>query len=268
MKPLAHALILAALLSATSALRLAEQAYYSKDLAKVIGRASAVRAREIQAGWKSQRFDKFDSDATQATVMDKVRQQESGLSDPQRAKLELKVRGILHYFAQPTFEEYYRLRTDGLHYHFSPEGSMSNRLALALQRGKIAPTVDERQIVKFLWEADRERAGVPGMSKITAASVDSFKAAISHTNSGKLLIVGPIRQGFTIAGEVANPGFHYTVSNASDSIPVLFEFSFLAKEDSGVSGPLLVSLLWLEHDQDWALNRLITDQWLPFQTLF
>jgi hypothetical protein len=81
--------------------------------------------------------------------------------------------------------------------------------------------------------------------------------------------MGPVRQGFTVAFEVMNPGFHYSSTNALASVPLLFEFSFLAKIDgSAVSGPLHISLLWLEEHQDWALNRLIADSWLRFQTLF
>jgi hypothetical protein len=161
------------------------------------------------------------------------------------------------------------LRTRGLRYEFIPENASSNELVKAYREKKLASLADEKGAVRLLWESVRQHDGQPIATKITAVALDTVKAAVSHTNSGKALIVGPARQGFTVAAELRNPGFVYPGTNAPGVLPLLFEFSFLAKiDDIGAAGPLLISLLWIESDQDWALNRLITDQYLPLQTLF
>jgi hypothetical protein len=269
MKPLAHLVVFIALLGVTLGLRVGGRPYYSKDLEEVIWRASRIRARDIQMGWQSSRYETFGSQAAEATILEKLRQQETGLSGVQGAKLEAKVRGLLRYLGEPTFGAYYSLRTRGLRYEFIPESAASNQLAKACREKKLASLADEKGAVRLLWESVRQHDGYSVTTKITAVALDTVKAAISHTNSGKALIVGPARQGFTVAAELRNPGFHYPGTNEAGVLPVLFEFSFLAKiDDVGAAGPLLISLLWIEPDQDWALNRLITDQYLPLQTLF
>jgi hypothetical protein len=83
------------------------------------------------------------------------------------------------------------------------------------------------------------------------------------------MLVGPVKQGFTIAVEAFEPGFHYAMTPEEAAHPTLFEFSFLARRSgSSIAGPLYVSLIWVEGDKNWALNRLVADNWLRMQTVF
>lgn len=269
MKPLAHSFTFLCLLAVVLALRVVGRDYYSRDLSKVMGKASEVRAIEIQAGWKSRRFKEFNSEETKAAILEKIHNQELNLSDLQKAKLEAKVEQLLHYFDRPTFEDYYRLKTQGFHYQFLPKGVTSNLLAQARKDSRLAPSADTKETVRFLWNKVHQHAGEMVISRIRAVALDSVQASVSHTNSGTALIMGPVKQGFTVAAEITNPGFYYGIPNTPESVPLLFEFSFLAKVDeSAVVGPLHISLLWLDQDQEWALNRLIADSWLRLQTLF
>src|SRR5258708_7831480 len=98
------------------------------------------------------------------------------------------------------------------------------------------------------------------LPKLTAISIESVLGAISHTNSGRVTLGGPVRQGFTVAAEALEPGFRYDLHDGSSSSPLLFEFSFLAKaSESAVTGPLHISLIWVDSDRTWALNRMILD---------
>src|SRR6266436_978276 len=199
MRPVTHLLIFVSLLSLTVAIRLVGRGYYSHDLEKVVGAVSQRRALEIQAGWKARLYEKLSSEGTQATILDKIRRQELSLSDLQKAKLETRVRELLRYLAQPSFEDYYRLKTAGIHYQFAPEGLASNVLAKACQQNKLRPSADTKESVRFLWDRVHDRAGKTIASSITAVALDSVAATVSHTNSGKTLLTGTAKEGFTVA---------------------------------------------------------------------
>jgi hypothetical protein len=103
------------------------------------------------------------------------------------------------------------------------------------------------------------------LQAIEAISLPSILATTTHTNSGRVMLGGPIKQGFTVAAEAFDPGFRYP----SDEPPLLFEFSFLAKaHNSSVVGPVHISLVWAKDDGTWALNRMVLDTWFGYQTLF
>src|SRR5579859_7807156 len=81
MKPMAHSLTFLCLLAFVLALRMVGRDYYSKDLSRVMGKASEIRATEIQAGWKSRHFEEFNSEETKAAILEKAHKQEFNLSD-------------------------------------------------------------------------------------------------------------------------------------------------------------------------------------------
>jgi hypothetical protein len=90
----------------------------------------------------------------------------------------------------------------------------------------------------------------------------------AQTNAPGALLTGPVNNGFTASYDSIDPGFVYDTAKRPGP-PLLFEVSFLAKANgSQNAGPVYISLLWVEEDQNWALNRLLTDSWLRIKTLF
>jgi len=61
------------------------------------------------------------------------------------------------------------------------------------------------------------------LPEITAVSLDRLAITISHTNSGRLLLGGQVRNGFTIALEACDPGFQYQGRAERLREPLLFE---------------------------------------------
>jgi hypothetical protein len=191
-----------------------------------------------------------------------------GLSDLQTIKLRARVEDLVHYFEHPDFNEYYRLKTQGVRYEFVPRQWTTNFLRpTPVSAERSDDSVRQRLFV--LWEKVHSHNGKTALPKLTAIAVDSISGAVAHTNSGRVMLGGPIKQGFTVAAEALEPGFVYPSAQKTSSAPLLFEFSFLAKaNDSGVAGPLYISLIWLDHDETWALNRMVLDTWHGFTTLF
>lgn len=269
MKATAHLGLFAGLIAVTIAPRIVWPSYYTREQQAVAGKASAQRANEIEAGWKRLEYADLHLPETEAALLKKLDSATGGLSDAQKLELTPRLVQLIHYFEEPSFERYYRLKTEGLDYYFVATGD-SNNLHAAVDRPTTqTSTADPKEQSRNLWNSVHQYKGERRLPKITSVALNTVEASISHTNSGRVLLGGPVKNGFTVGREALNPGFHYRGAPWLPNEPVLFEFSFLAEaNNSGNVGPMYVSLIWIDKDHKWALNRLVVDTWLGFDTVF
>jgi hypothetical protein len=227
-----HIWIFGATLGVVSALRFVFPARYGADLHRAANDATASRSREVEATWRAQAY--------------------SGFSAAKVAR----------------FEEYYRLKTDGFRWTFAPSARAVAFLG-PLTGGQVSPKrhADAKEFVRLLWHKT-QAGGEPCLPKLTAVCLWSVRGGIAHTNAPALLLVGPVKNGFTASYDAVDPGFDYSGAHRPGR-PLVFEVSFLAKANGAESaGPVYVSLLWVEADQNWALGHLMTDVWLHINTIF
>lgn len=257
-------LLLAAISGTALALRATQKEHYAND-AKLLGeRSLAQRSREIETEWRRLTYTPLLDSTVEAQCLARLDWSILQLSDLQKEKLTARLSQVLRYLAKPDFEVYYAMKTDGLHYLFGPQPT-----TLLGTNAEVREPSDRKAWLRAGWDKFHVHDGAAHVPRLDAVCISSFVGAIGHTNSGKALLNGKVKKGMTIAVESLNPGFSYQANSWPAQEPVLFEFSFFAKAGpSGNVGPLHISLLWLDQDQDWAINRLIADQWLHFRTFF
>jgi hypothetical protein len=242
--------------------------YYANDVRQAAGRAMTTRARDIQADWKKTPFTGVSNVGLEEAFLGKIQWSSLGLSDVQTTSLTNRLVELIRYFEQPDFETYYRLKTDGFQYRFVPAMWVTN----FLREAALVSTQfdgDPKELIRILWGKVHNNNGNAVLPKVTAICLESVAGTVSHTNSARVMLGGPIKQGFTVATEALEPGFQYALHRNAGLSPLLFEFSFLVKvNESGMAGPLHISLVWVDADKTWALNRLILDTSLGFQTMF
>jgi hypothetical protein len=171
---------------------------------------------------------------------------------------------------RPTFEDYYRLKTQGLHYRFQVSTQAMRCLTNAADGGSGFPS-DQKGATKAVRAAVHSRTGQLHVPRLSAVCLDHIAAATSHTNTGWSLLKGRVAKPFTVAAEQVNPGFMYFAESGDPSGTQgdFFLLSFFAKfRDSDNVGPVFISLAWSSEDQTWALSRMLADRWLQLHTLF
>jgi hypothetical protein len=195
------------------------------------------------------------------------------LTEVQRSLLRRRVAELVKYLQRPTFDEYYRLKTEGLHFRFRPAASTEG---LARTRAGVPGSGaydGPRAVSQALWDgthAGSTRADAP---RLAAVCLDRLASGIAHTNTVWTLLKGEAAQPFTKAGEALDPGFDYLSSTdlqpGAPTEPVFFHMSFFARFDHSENvGPVFVSLGWLPQDRAWSLCRMLSDKWLALHTLF
>ncbi len=270
----AHALIAGLVLLLTLSMRLALSERYRLERRKIEAAAAKRRSSDIAAGWNRMSFSAPSRGKLGDAFVRAIDWQRLVLSDVQKARLGTRLREILNYLQNPSLDEYYRLKTEGLTWKFELSESGCRRLGLAEPGPATAAELQPLDAVGALWDAVRRlnnKTGAP--PRLTAVCLEGVRIATSQTNSPSAVLVGQIAKGLTIAQEATDPGFTYATQaapNFADRRQDLFVFlGFLGRSDvSEDAGPLYISLYWSEDDQDWALSRLFTDVLLKMNVLF
>lgn len=242
------------------------------EIRRIGEEAATARSGDIQAYWRTFTYADVSQGSIATEVVARIDSGSLGLSELQVAKLRARVSEVLQYLRDPTFDEYYRLKTEGLHYRFEMNTntqSMLRALGFGQRLGEATTTKDA---VKLVWEATHSMTkGIP--SAISGICLKDIAVAVPATNSPWALLGGKVRKGFTRAGETLNPGFHYAEEeagrgNATHGVRFVHMSFFAKAADSENVGPVYLSLCWLPGDEDWALSRMIADEWLGVRTLF
>ncbi|MEK7675320.1 MAG: hypothetical protein AAB676_05750 [Verrucomicrobiota bacterium] len=270
-----HLLILALSVAVTLSVRTALEPRYAVERRRIEAEARTKRIREMAARWNSLTYTNIATPELSAAFLSKLQSQKLSLTAVQKEHLRKRVPEIFSYLQNPTVEAYLRLKTKALRYTFELSADAKR---LARQAG-LSPTalavLDADTAVRQLWNrlliTNVHR--VTSTSAVTAVCLQPIRAALAHTNSPGSVFNGPVRLGFTAARRAADPGFRYgacdlsTTNNASPGPFLLLSF-FVRSNSSTNAGPVYLSLFWSEVHQNWAANRMFTDELLNFSPFF
>ena len=202
------------------------------------------------------------------------------LTSEQAEKLKGRIAQIATYLQNPTFEEYYCLRTDGLSYRLVGDTSGAGlgeswaALALLSLTGNKSPsTWTSEQALRSLWVYVHLKGGEVKPPRITGVCPKWTACELSPSNTLQSMTLGKLAKGFTKLVEHSNPCFSYTSDRTASAFSIqdgpFFHVSFYATvNDSEHAGPIYVSLGWLPRDRNWALAGFLSDQSLGITTIF
>ena len=249
------------------------QGHYARELGELQKTARETRAREIESQWQQLTYSDFAREGIAEAFLKKIKRSSLSLSDVQQRKLIERLRGLFHYFRNPTFEEYFKLKTDGLRYVIKPRQQANKDLAVRGLHEEAGAFSEPKPILNMLWNTFHTNGGAGQLPRITAVCLDFIELETSHTNSSSSLLRGKVAKGMTVAVEASDPGIQYTSLAFSPNQPpdpdLYFHLSFFGKANgSANAGPVYVTLCWLKQEEDWGFSRLIADSWVGIKTVF
>jgi hypothetical protein len=246
---------------------------HAREHSEVQVKAFAKKSREIEASWQALPYASATPEGFSEILLGKINWSKLTLSELQQVRLTVRLTELIHYLQGPEFEEYYRLRTEGLQYRLKPSKEIQELFAKTPVAHPEDSSEEPKEMLKWLWNTchkEGERTTVP---KITAVCLDQIAVATSHTNSSWSVLEGEVRKGFTVANVAYDPGFRYlsleksSVENPGE--PLFFHLSFFAKfNGTEYASPVYLSLRWLDQEQTWVLSGMITDTWSRVRTMF
>ncbi len=249
------------------------QETYARELREIGKAASEQRALEVEGMWRDLPYADASGPEAAEVFVAKIDWSLLPLSDLQQGKLSLRVAALFRYLQNPSFAEYYRLKTEGLRFQFEPDQHVKDLLGRSAPKDEAGPLPDPKETLEAIWAAVHRQGGNTTVPKITAFCPEHIAAGLSSSNSAGSLLHGQAHKGFTIAEGALDPGIQYlSLQNAptdGPEAPLYFHLSFFAKMNgSENAGPIYVSLCWLPEEQQWGLSRLIADRWVGMATVF
>jgi hypothetical protein len=264
-----HLVLVLGVAAVTAAFRIGFKDRHERELRTLIKEARYAQILETEKTWKAFPYFSASKPGFERAFMTNINFVRFGFPNEQRQRLEARVAEVLRYLTNPNFDEYYRLKTEGLRYRFTlnqPGLPATNGLQNAEPWKDLKPREGFRQ----LWISYCQADGKTNFPRLVAICNKYIGAATNGIDTPAALLKGEVRQGFTGGREAFSPGFEYqdTLVGKSNA-PLYFQLSFFAKvSGTDAAGPFYLSLRWVSEDRQWALNHLITDVLLGFRTLF
>ena len=153
----AHFLIVGVIFSVMTPVRLALTERYAEERHRIEAQGRNQRTRELVAKWNALRYTDITDEHFADDIVAAVHWASLNLSEVQKVKLEQRLRDVFGYLQNPTFEEYYRLKTEGLHYQFEPGKITSAHDAIPVESYSQA----DRSDVRLRWHLQAVVSG-PG----------------------------------------------------------------------------------------------------------
>ncbi len=268
-----HLLLVGGLTALACGARIGFKNWYAEDAFRTAQGSGAEGARHMQSLWRSFHYADARDQGFSETLLTRIDWNALDISDVQRARLRVKLADIIRYFQKPSFEDYYKLKTGGLRYHFECSGVGYYWLTNKAVGGRPLILDNPTETTKSIWVAVHSGHGRSDPPRLTRVCLDQVAAGISPTNTPWNLLKGKAAKPFTKAWEAINPGFWYSSERRLPidvrTEQVFFHLSFFGQfEGSENVGSVFISLWWLPEDQNWAPSRMLADQWLNLRTLF
>ena len=149
----AHLLIVGGVIAAITPVRLALTERYAEERHRIEAQGRNQRTRELVAKWNALRYTDITDEHFADDIVAAIHWASLNLSEVQKVKLEQRLRDVFGYLQNPTFEEYYRLKTEGLHYQLEPGKITSARLRKVALMADRAGKLEPREILESLWDA-------------------------------------------------------------------------------------------------------------------
>lgn len=268
-----HVLLLACIAAAVTVAQEALREKHHREHGDIQKTAFLDQSRAIQAKWQALRYTSVEKGDFADAILRRIDWTALNLSDIQRRSLDHRLRRLISYLQNPTFEEYYRLKTEGLAHRFEPAEEALQEYERASAPLPLSAANEVQDVLKFFWDGIAERADHPNLPKITAVCLDHVALVTSRTNSDWSIVQGGVAKGLTLAFPAYDPGIRYSSLDGSfaetRNTPLFVHLSVYAKfNDSEYASPLYLSLAWLDPEGTWALSRMITDTWSRVRTMF
>ncbi len=172
----ATALGLVAILSLLSRALLKER--YARELRQIGASAREQRSREIEAAWQRLDYHNAAEHGVPEMFLTKVNWSALTLSELQKAVLRIRLAELLKYFQCPSFEEYYRLKTEGVRYEFEPDPGVRELLPRTATNDDGGRKAGPKEMVRIIWSAVHAHGGKETVPKLTAFCLDHIAAAM------------------------------------------------------------------------------------------
>lgn len=263
-----HVSLFAAATVVTAATHVFLESRYAGQRRELQAKAVSTQTHEIAAKWNSLGYTRENEHDIARAIDAGVDWNSLGLTHEQENSLRPRLAAVVAYLASPSFEEYYRLKTESLQFHFALDERLWNTVQEwdAMLPGDTRS--DPRQVLALLWtkQSLRWSNSVAVPSRLVAVSPEHVRATLSLSNSHDAILRGNVAKGITMAAETLEPGFRY--GGASEAGP-FFHLSFFARSNCSTNaGPVYLSLAWSEVNRQWVMSRMITDRLLHMTLLF
>ncbi len=106
--------------------RLVFRSWYAVEFRRAGAAAAALGSRERERDWQRLRYIELTNVSLADILMERIRWEQLALEQPQTLKLKARLAQVAAYLQNPSFDDYYRLRTEGLTCRLlDPESSQS-----------------------------------------------------------------------------------------------------------------------------------------------
>src|SRR5207247_984120 len=157
--------------------------------------------------WKKFRYVKCTDTNLAESVTGRIDWRSLDLGEEQQRKLQVRVKEVISYLQAPSIGEYYRLKTEGLHFAYDPSPTPVSWEG-AQNLGHFPHAVAEA--IADLWERCHSTNEV---SSIAGICLDSVAAGLSTTNSVEALVKGKVQKPFTVLKSAMKPAIRYGLTD-------------------------------------------------------
>jgi len=199
-----HLLVLALSLGITLLVHNFSKSRFAAERHKIESAGKSNRVRELASQWNAFSYTDLTASGFVASLFSRLELDKLPLSPLQRERLWPQLQQTLAYLENPTVDALLRLKTNGLHFAFTPGTGTQERF---IQENTSSPA-DAANMVRFLWP--KVNADNAQTSRLTSASLDHIRTAVvTQTNTPGSIFDGAVRQGFTGAAAGVSSGFRY-----------------------------------------------------------
>src|SRR5437899_3000654 len=128
--------------------RALQQETYARELREIGKAASEQRALEVEGMWRDLPYADASGPEAAEVFVAKIDWSLLPLSDLQQGKLSLRVAALFRYLQNPSFEEYYRLKTEGLRFQFEPDQHVKDLLGTRATKDEAGPLPDPKETLE------------------------------------------------------------------------------------------------------------------------
>src|SRR6266850_7526014 len=113
---LVHVLVAGSVTLGVIGSRLAFRPWYAVEFRRAGAAAGILGSRERERNWQQLHYVELTNVSLADILMERIRWEQVGLELGQTLKLKARIAQVAAYLQNPSFDEYYRLRTEGLTY--------------------------------------------------------------------------------------------------------------------------------------------------------
>jgi hypothetical protein len=239
---------------------------YARERHEIEVKAREQRTRELVAFWNTLNFS--SGAQTPDEFVRRIDWNSLALSDLQRDRAKRRVHDTIEYLLNPSFEAYYRLKSEGLQYSFN----VNERTKKMLGWTNAATGAQAAyETAGALWTASQKRSATGQPPKLAAISFQRLASITTTSGVPAALLGGKLHKAITIGYDAPNPGFDYPAAARGKvgTAPLFLNLSFYARSNSSTNpGPVHLSFSWRNDDQQWASLKMVSDVQLKLDTLF